>query len=718
MEKRKPEYWKQYRKVRSRVHEHLSVINEKCDLMDQNPLFSSHVPEENQSLPSTDFEPLPSFIIQENDESSFSDHHTGVDLINGSSQNHFLETPQTLPTSYGSDSNQIDEQEQFSDPPSYISDSDSELDDDIREQGLEDEIQNWATTFKITHSSLRALLSILRVYHPSLPKDPRTLLKTNRVTESIEVDGGVYYHFGFVSSCLQAVERASSVCLAEIQSISVQFNIDGLPLFKSTNAQLWPILCRIIEPFETAPFIVGLFSGNKKPGNVVTYLQHLREELDNVLQNGINIPNSDKKVSVKISCFVCDTPARAFVKQTKGHSGYYGCDKCCQKGKWVDKMTFPEVDSPLRTDLQFDELSNEEHHIGQSPFIGLPIGMVSQFPLDYMHLVCLGVTRRLLWLWIKGPLFCRQGAGFVKQVSLAIMESSKYMPREVLRKGRHLSELDRWKATEFRQFLLYSGPVILSQLLPVKYYRHFMLLSVAVYCLSSPVFCSYYCEYAKQLLVLFVKQMEELYGNKQYVYNIHALVHLADDVSLYGSLDRFSAFPFESFLGRLKRLVRKPNYVLAQVVNRLSENCIDFSITGLKSSFSESFVKMQHHNGPLPMEYSQYLQFKQLISPEFYLSIKQGDNCIFARGKAWLITNILSLAEDCRERLLIVESFTNATEFYTQPLQSTDLHIYKVGQPSDNIEVVNLNEITAKCVILPCKSKYVVIPLLHTFKLE
>ena len=127
---------------------------------------------------------------------------------------------------------------------------------------------------------------------------------------------------------------------------------------------------------------------------------------------------------------------------------------------------------------------------------------------------------------------------------------------------------------------------------------------------------------------------------------------------------------------------------------------------------------MQHHNGPLPKEYSQYLQFKQLISPKFYLSIKQGDNCIFARGKAWLITNILSLAEDCRERLLLVESFPNATEFYTLPLQSTYLHIYKVGQPSDTIEVVNLNEITAKFVILPFKSKYVVIPLLHTFKLE
>jgi len=85
------------------------------------------------------------------------------------------------------------------------------------------------------------------------------------VSESFEVDGGVCYHFGFVSSCLQYVGRTSSVVLAEIESVSVQLNIDGLPLLKSTNAQLWPILGRLIEPFETTPSVVGLFSGNKKP---------------------------------------------------------------------------------------------------------------------------------------------------------------------------------------------------------------------------------------------------------------------------------------------------------------------------------------------------------------------------------------------------------------------------------------------------------------------
>ena len=98
------------------------------------------------------------------------------------------------------------------------------------------------------------------------------------------------------------------------------------------------------------------------------------------------------------------------------------------------------------------------------------------------------------------------------------------------------------------------------------------LFSVAIFCLASPLFCEAYCDYAKQLLILFVSQFGQFYGEDQYVYNVHSLVHLADDVAKFGELNNFSAFAFESFLGKLKRLVRKPNYPLQQVIRRLSES--------------------------------------------------------------------------------------------------------------------------------------------------
>ena len=69
--------------------------------------------------------------------------------------------------------------------------------------------------------------------------------------------------------------------------------------------------------------------------------------------------------------------------------------------------------------------------------------------------------------------------------------------------------------TEHRQFLLYTGPVVLKNELPV-----------------------------------------------------HSLLHLVEEVRRLGPLDSYSSFPFEIFLQFLKNLIRQGNRVLAQVIKR------------------------------------------------------------------------------------------------------------------------------------------------------
>ena len=80
-----------------------------------------------------------------------------------------------------------------------------------------------------------------------------------------------------------------------------------------------------------------------------------------------------------------------------------------------------------------------------------------------------------------------------------------------------------------------------------------------------------YHGYAGDLLKLFVKGVAEVYTREDIVYNIHGLLHLADDVGKFGNLENFSSFPFENKLKDVKRLVRKPNFPLQQVARRLSE---------------------------------------------------------------------------------------------------------------------------------------------------
>ncbi|CAM4659262.1 unnamed protein product [Leuciscus chuanchicus] len=121
--------------------------------------------------------------------------------------------------------------------------------------------------------------------------------------------------------------------------------------------------------------------------------------------------------------------------------------------------------------------------------------MVSGFPLDYMHLVCLGVMRRLLHLWLKlGPLTCRLSGFHINTLSERLVNARRYVPMEFARKPRALREIDRWKATEFRQFLLYTGPVMMKDLLTTEVYKNFMLLFVGIFILCNNSFIEDYGE--------------------------------------------------------------------------------------------------------------------------------------------------------------------------------------------------------------------------------
>ena len=76
---------------------------------------------------------------------------------------------------------------------------------------------------------------------------------------------------------------------------------------------------------------------------------------------------------------------------------------------------------------------------------------------------------------------------------------------------------------------------------------------------------------AKNCLKYFSFRFGEIYGIHHLVYNVHSLIHLADECEIHGRLDEFSCFPFETYLGKLKKLVRSSNKPLAQLVRRISE---------------------------------------------------------------------------------------------------------------------------------------------------
>lgn len=97
-----------------------------------------------------------------------------------------------------------------------------------------------------------------------------------------------------------------------LERISIKINIDGLPVYKSSKDEFWPILFNIEEAPGLPPMIIGVYSGKSKPCDINLFLKPFVDEMEEVLKNGVQI--NGHTISVSIRCFICDSPARSFVK--------------------------------------------------------------------------------------------------------------------------------------------------------------------------------------------------------------------------------------------------------------------------------------------------------------------------------------------------------------------------------------------------------------------
>ena len=77
--------------------------------------------------------------------------------------------------------------------------------------------------------------------------------------------------------------------------------------------------------------------------------------------------------------------------------------------------------------------------------------------------------------------------------------------------------------------------------------------------LICPELCQKYINYAKYLLTLFVKNCEQVYSKSFAVYNIHNLLHIADDAERYGCLDNCSAL----YNNKVNKLNKTYAYILS-----------------------------------------------------------------------------------------------------------------------------------------------------------
>jgi len=163
-------------------------------------------------------------------------------------------------------------------------------------------LQSWAVKFRnnLTIEAIDGLLDVLRNENfYDLPKSAVALLKTKsnkniKTIMSSKNTNGSYVYFGIEESLKQIIIEEYVD-----DSISLLFNIDGLPLFNNSNEQFWPILGLILhKEYKSKPFIVSLYSGDSKPKSVVEFLEDFVKEVKILVQNGVTVEHRTFKVNI------------------------------------------------------------------------------------------------------------------------------------------------------------------------------------------------------------------------------------------------------------------------------------------------------------------------------------------------------------------------------------------------------------------------------------
>ncbi|KAJ8935531.1 hypothetical protein NQ314_012749, partial [Rhamnusium bicolor] len=271
--------------------------------------------------------------------------------------------------------------------------------------------------------------------------------------------------------------------------LCVYINIDGIPIYNSSSVEFWPILLYCKNFRNSAVTIVAFFCGRGKPTPLIDFLKPFVNECQALIAEGINFKN--KHFKIKLEAFYCDAPARAYLKQIVGHNGKEACERCDIVSIYSreDKKRYYPTNSnaKLRSDEDFLNISSD-HVSGQSPLLELDVGLVSNFVLDPMHLIYLGIMKRLINYWLEGKRQFKLSKAATADINKNLHSFKVHIiPTEFGRKIRTFNDVKRWKAVEFRFFLLYSGILAMRSSLDSVKYKHFLLLHVGIFLRLSSI---------------------------------------------------------------------------------------------------------------------------------------------------------------------------------------------------------------------------------------
>ena len=344
--------------------------------------------------------------------------------------------------------------------------------------------------------------------------------------------------------------------------ISLMWNSDGIPVFKSSNYAIWPLQASVNElpPHlrHKNILLLGLWFGQKPNMNV--FLVPFVEECIKLETEGFLFGSEAQRRRVFAFLLSADSPARAIIRNVKQFNGQFGCDWCEFEGVAVSTAGGPPVRYyPHRMPVVMRSSKKQASYALQATAAhsvkgvkGITVAdLLPSFDTvrgtvtDYMHSVCQGVMRQMVDLWFESK---HHGEDFYIGQKVKLVDERLQLispPSEIHRSPRSMSQRHYWKASEWRAFIFYSL-VVLQGILPHPFLNHYFLFVYGIYTLLGDSISRSSICLAEVCLTKFVIKIEELYGLSSCKFNVHCLTHLAHCVKDCGPLWATSTFTFES----------------------------------------------------------------------------------------------------------------------------------------------------------------------------
>lgn len=553
------------------------------------------------------------------------------------------------------------------------------------------------TTFSVAREPANCLLNLINPFFPKLPRDARTLRQTPTDIVLRDVIPGKYVHIGIESNLRLFLKQVPN----QSQLIVMDVFADGVAFHKvSKTNNYWVILGR----FERSKnvFCIGAYNGNSSPASYNDLMKDFIDESIKLKDEGI-VFNS-KSYHVKIRNFIGDSIAQSDLAYVKGPAGKNSCPYCKIVGRTVERrVTFLQFDCEPRTDVEYRDRTDELHYReGISELFTKVIPFPSGSPIDYMHNALLGACKRFFNFvfgkggpkGMKGLLSVNEIRGIQEHIDLI----NNHVPTEIHHECRNLREFSVYKAADYRVLLLKIGPTILKNLSHPDVYEAFLKLYTSITLLCDPDECFKNNDLAKELLKDFIETCVDLFGELFVVSVVHRLIHLPDIVKQQGQpLDFFSAFPFESFIAKVKKDIHSSRNVLHQIYNRRSETIkasndyfIDVNLE--KPSIKLGKERKEKKNSFVSAKYNGFLIRSNSLRDSFFLT------------KTEEIVMCEDIVRRNEEIIFSCKKLTKLQDFFRVPIRASRLdffHCKRNFTPSTETLQLNIHGFSRKMFFMP-----------------